>query len=126
MKRPREPVEFRRGDVLWIGCDPSVGAEPRKVRSCVVVSNDIANQFGAVVTVVPTQPHTSERARRAYMVDLRPPRSSLQHPRVANASMIMSYDRSRVVSKAGRVHAEAMAALDRALSVHLALPSADG
>ena len=121
MKRAREPIEFRRGDVLWIHCDPSVRAESRKVRSCVVVSNDIANQFGAVVTVVPTQRHTSERARRAYMVDLRPPRSSLQHPRVANASMIMTYDRSRVVSKAGRLNAEAMGALDQALAMHLAL-----
>ena len=50
-----EPIEIRRGDILWIRCDPSIDAEPRKLRTCVVVSNDVANQFGQAVTVVPTQ-----------------------------------------------------------------------
>jgi len=124
-KRPvqskEEPPRIRRGDVLWICCDPSVGVEPRKTRTCVVVSNDVANEFGAAVTVVPTQAFTLRRARRAYMVDLRKPRSTLDDPRVANASMIMTYDRARIVSREGRLHGDALAALDRALSVHLGL-----
>ena len=120
MKR-REPIEFRRGDVLWIQCDPSVGVEPRKTRTCVVISNDIANRYGQAVTVVPTQAHTAERTARAYMVDLRRPRSTLADARVANASMVMTYDRGRVVSRAGRVSVETQHALDRALAIHLAL-----
>ena len=117
----REPTDYKRGDVLWIQCDPSVGVEPRKVRTCVVVSNDIANCHGQAVTVVPTQAYTAERAGRAYMVDLRKPRSDLREARVANASMVMTYDRDRVVKRAGRISAEAQADLDRALRVHLAL-----
>jgi mRNA interferase MazF len=118
---PGEGVQVRRGDVLWINCDPSVGVEPRKTRTCVVVSNDLANEFGAAVTVVPTQAFTAERAARVYMVDLRKPRSTLGEPRVANASMIMTYDRSRIVSREGRLHRDALIALDSALSVHLGL-----
>ncbi len=117
--KKREPIEFRRGDVLWIQCDPSVGVEPRKTRTCIVVSNDIANRYGQAVTVVPTQGYTAERAARAYMVDLRKPRSTLTDARVANASMIMTYDRERVVTRAGRVSAETQRALDRALAIHL-------
>ena len=120
MKR-REPIEVRRGDVLWIQCDPSVGVEPRRTRTCVVVSNDIANRYGQAVTVIPTQAYSAERARRAYMVDLRKPRSTLSEERVANASMIMAYDRERVVNRAGRVSPETQRALDRALAMHLAL-----
>ena len=119
--RRREPIEFRRGDVLWIQCDPSVGVEPRKTRTCVVVSNDVANRYSQAVTVIPTQAYTAERAARAYMVDLRKPRSTLTDARVANASMIMTYDRERVVNRAGRVSAETQRALDRTLAVHLAL-----
>lgn len=122
MKR-REPIEFRRGDVLWIQCDPSVGVEPRKTRTCVVVSNDLANRYGQAVTVVPTQAHTAERSARAYMVDLRKPRSTLTDARVANTSMIMTYDRERVVARAGRVAAETQRALERALGMHLGLTS---
>lgn len=124
MSAPTVPVEPRRGDVLWIQCDPSVGAEPRKTRTCVVVSNDIANRFGATITVVPTQRYSAARAGRAYMVDLRSPRSTLKEARVANASMIMTYDRARVVRRAGRVTSETQRALDEALAMHLGLTEA--
>lgn len=116
-----EDLEIRRGDILWMNCDPSVGVEPRKVRTCVVVSNDIANRFGQAITVVPTQHYTAERSRRAYVVDLRSPRSSLKEARVANASMPMTYDRGRVVSRAGRISGNTVRALDAALAVHLGL-----
>jgi mRNA interferase MazF len=116
-----EDVEIRRGDILWINCDPSIGVEPRKTRTCVVVSNDVANRFGQAITVVPTQRYTAERAQRAYMVDLRKPGSNLQEARVANVSMLMTYDRRRVASRAGRISPEAERALDQALALHLGL-----
>lgn len=104
-----------------MNCDPSVGVEPKKTRTCVVVSNDTANVFGAAVTVVPTQHWTAERAERLYMVDLRSPRSVLEVDRVANASMVMTYDRRRVVRVAGSISEEALRELDDALRLHLGL-----
>lgn len=121
---PRTQVaaaELRRGDIVWICCDPSVGVEPKKTRTCVVVSNDIANRYGQAVTVIPTQAFTGERAERVYMVDLRSPRSTLSEARVANGSMIMTYDRSRVVRREGRVASDTLTSIDAALAVHLAL-----
>jgi len=72
---------------------------------------------------VPTQSYSAERAARAYMTDLRRPRSSLAEARVANASMVMTYDRSRVTGRAGKVTTETMGKLDRALAMHLGLPA---
>jgi mRNA-degrading endonuclease toxin of MazEF toxin-antitoxin module len=86
-----------------------------------VVSNDIANRFGQAITVIPTQEYSLDRAERAYMTDLRHPRSTLAEDRVANASMIMTYDRIRVARRAGKVTAQTLAHIDRALAVHLAL-----
>ena len=122
-----EPIEppILRGDILWICCDPSVGAEPRKTRTCIVVSNDIANRFGQAITVVPTQAYSAERAERAYMTDLRHPRSTLTEDRVANASMVMTYDRARVAKRAGKVTPQTLDEIDRALAVHLALVLAE-
>jgi mRNA interferase MazF len=116
-----EDTRFHRGDIVWVQCDPSVGVEPQKIRTCVIVSNDIANQYGQAVTVVPTQVYTAVRAKRAYMVDLRKPRSNLKEARVANASMIMTYDQQRIIKHAGRISAETQEALDVALGLHLGL-----
>lgn len=119
----REVVDVRRGDIIWVQCDPSVGVEPRKVRTCVVVSNDVANRYGQAITIVPTQAYTRDRAGREYVVDLRKPHSTLDAQRVANASMIMTYDRGRIVRRAGKVSAETQNALDRALAIHLGIRS---
>jgi mRNA interferase MazF len=116
-----EALPIRRGDILWVSCDPSVGAEPKKARTCVVVSNDVANRYGQAITVIPTQEFTAERAVRAYMTDLRRPRSTLEAERVANGSMIMTYDRARVVSRAGRVTPDTLRVIDATLALHLGL-----
>ena len=116
-----EAMSFHRGDIVWIQCDPSVGVEPQKIRTCVIVSNDTANQYGQAVTVVPTQTYTAARARRAYMVDLRKPRSNLTEARVANASMIMTYDQHRIIRQAGRISDKTQEVLDLALGLHLGL-----
>ena len=121
---PPSVLEYRRGDVLWINCDPSIGVELKKTRTCVVVSNDIANRFGQALTVVPTQSYTGERASRSYMVDLRAPRSTLAAARVANASMVMTYDRNRVSGRAGRITEETLRAVERTLAIHLGLAAA--
>ena len=120
MRSPPSNV-VRRGDIVWVNCDPSVGVEPRKTRTCVVVSNDLANRYGQAITIVPTQAHTKERAGRAYMVDLRRPRSPLREARVANCSMLMTYDRSRLVGVEGAASAATLAEIDRALLMHLGL-----
>ena len=117
----RDPLEVRRGDILWVDCDPSVGVEPGKVRTCVVVSNDRANAVAAAITMVPTLKYTGSRAALPFYVDLRSPRSSLDSPRVANASMVMTYDRNRIQSRAGRVSSDTLRAIDHALGIHLGL-----
>ena len=120
MSRPGEG-DVRRGEIVWLDCDPSVGVEPSKTRTCIVVSNDIANEYGQAVTVVPTQRFSKDRASRAYMVDLRVPRSSMKEARVANCSMIMPSDRSRIVGNAGRTTPDTMADIDRAILLHLGI-----
>ena len=54
-------------------------------------------------------------------LDLRSPRSTLRDARLANASMVMTYDRERVVRRAGRIAPETQRVLDQALAMHLGL-----
>jgi len=43
----------QRGDLFWVNLDPTVGAEIRKSRPCVIVSPDAANRAGPLVIVAP-------------------------------------------------------------------------
>jgi len=46
---------------------------------------------------------------------------TLDEGRVANASMVMTYDRTRVVRRAGRVTAQTLEDINRALAMPLGL-----
>ncbi|MEW6668205.1 MAG: type II toxin-antitoxin system PemK/MazF family toxin [Thermodesulfobacteriota bacterium] len=43
----------QRGDLFWVNLDPTVGAEIRKSRPCVIISPDAANRAGPLVIVAP-------------------------------------------------------------------------
>jgi hypothetical protein len=55
------------------------------------------------------------------MVDLRAPCSTLAAARIENASMVMTYDRDRVVRRTGGISPEVQRAVDRAMAIHLGL-----
>jgi mRNA interferase MazF len=43
----------KRGEIYWVNLDPTIGAEIKKVRPCVIVSPDAANRNGPLVIVAP-------------------------------------------------------------------------
>ena len=43
----------QRGDIYWINLDPTIGAEIKKTRPCVIISPDVANRSGPLVIVAP-------------------------------------------------------------------------
>ena len=44
---------IRRGDVWWIGLDPTQGSEIKKTRPCIVLTHDTVNRLRRTVVVVP-------------------------------------------------------------------------
>lgn len=43
----------RRGDIVWVSLDPTVGSEIKKRRPGLIISNDIANAHSARVLIAP-------------------------------------------------------------------------
>ena len=43
----------KRGDIYWVQLDPTVGAEIKKTRPAVVVSNDLGNEYSDIIIVAP-------------------------------------------------------------------------
>ena len=50
-----------RGDLFWVNLDPTIGAEIKKTRPCVVISPDAANQAGPLVIVAPISKSEGEK-----------------------------------------------------------------
>ena len=44
---------IKRGDIWWIGLDPTQGSEIKKTRPCIVLTHDTINRLRRTVVVVP-------------------------------------------------------------------------
>ncbi|HVN52209.1 MAG TPA: type II toxin-antitoxin system PemK/MazF family toxin [Acidimicrobiales bacterium] len=115
---------MRRGDIVWVDFGPARRSDANKRRPAVVVSNDGANrtaqQLGrGVVTVVPVTTTTSRSY--PFQVLLPADRCGLRRTSKAQAEQIRSVSIERIGDVAGRLPADLVEQLDRAIRLHLAL-----
>ncbi|MEN2741140.1 type II toxin-antitoxin system PemK/MazF family toxin [Microbacterium sp. X-17] len=114
----------RRGSIVLISVDPTVGSEAAKTRPAVVVSNNTANAAAArsgtgVLTVVPL---TSQTARVfPFQVLLPAADTGLPQDSKAQAEQVRAVSITRVQRIVGWVSAELIGAIDDALRLHLVL-----
>ena len=112
--------KLERGAVVEVRFDPTEGREIRKTRAAVVVSNDVACRFDAVVQVVPLT-RLPERELRPYESWIDSAESGLAKPSRLVTNQIRTVSRQRISIVIGRVSADEEQALDRALRIQLAL-----
>jgi mRNA interferase MazF len=115
---------MRRGEIRLVDPELVRGAESDKRRPAVVVSNDGANSTAqrlgrGVVTVVPVTSNT-ERVH-PFQVLLSAVETGLDVDSKAQAEQVRSVAVERIGARVGVVPPEALAALDEALRLHLAL-----
>jgi mRNA interferase MazF len=110
------PAEFpRRGEVWWVAFEPSTGGEIRKTRPAVVVSNDIANRMLNRVQVVPVTSSVSRLYPSEAYVTVSGKRSKAMADQLATAS------KARLRERIGRISADEIEAVGRAIKVQLQL-----
>ncbi len=115
----------RRGEIVEVVLDPTIGTEIRKTRPCVVVSNDRANEFSPQLTVVPVTAYSPKKATIPVCVEVPAKEAAacgLKKRSIINCSQIRTVDKQRVKgAPLGAMPAAILQQVDRALRIHLAL-----
>ena len=120
MGRQPQVAAPKRGDVVLVDFDPTIGAEIRKRRPALVIQNDIDNRHSPITIVAAM---TSQVADERYPteVDLHPPEGGLTKPSAVLLNQIRSVDTKRLVGRLGRLKPETTLRVDRALRIGLGL-----
>jgi mRNA interferase MazF len=107
---------IKRGDVFLVNFDPTVGAEARKVRPAVVVSNDINNAHSPIVSISPVTSNVS----RIYSFEVEIPAKAggLDLPSKVMVNQTTAVDKIRLLKKIGSLPDNVMHEVDRALKLH--------
>lgn len=120
MAQATKVVQPRRGDILLVNLDPTVGAEIKKTRPAVVIQNDIANRRSPITIVAAI---TSQFDEPIYPTEVlvHAPEGGLRVDSVVLLNQIRSVDRDRLVRRIGALSARKMRDVDRALLLSLGL-----
>ncbi len=109
-----------RGDVWAVDLDPARGREMKKRRQCLVVSNDTANKFSPLITVVVITTTEPSRDYR-FMVEI-PKSANMPQRSWIHCGQIRTVDKEK---RLGRYYtsldADTMRKVNEALRVQLGL-----
>jgi mRNA interferase MazF len=114
-------TSIQRGEVYWINMDPTVGAEIKKKRPALVVSNNINNKHSSLITILPITSNIKKPYPFEVVVDKRT--GGLKQASLVKANQIRTIDKKRINgSPLGPViSSNIMDQVEQAIKVHLAL-----
>jgi mRNA interferase MazF len=114
---PNGELTYRRGEIRWVSLDPTVGAEIRKTRSCLVIQNDVMNQYGQLSVVLPFRPGYKQAP---YVVNVvASAENGLDQDRFIDVAQVRSVDGQRILGLQGRLEDRYWSQIKTALEIVL-------
>ncbi|HUL36308.1 MAG TPA: type II toxin-antitoxin system PemK/MazF family toxin [Thermodesulfobacteriota bacterium] len=109
-------VSINRGDIFLVNFDPTVGAEAKKTRPAVVVSNDINNAHSPIVSITPITSNVTKVY--SFEVEIPPGVGGLKSRSKVMANQTRAVDKIRLIKKLGRLPEQIMTDINGALKLH--------
>ncbi len=113
-------VLIRRGDIFLVNFDLTVGAETKKTRPALIVSNDINNANSPIISIAPI----TSNVLKVYSFEVEIP-SGVGGLRTRSKVMInqtKAVDKIRLIRKLGHIPEPIQKEIDQALKLHYDLP----
>lgn len=114
----------RRGEVYLVNLDPTIGSEIARTRPCVIISNDVGNQYAGRVIVAPL---TTGGTDRVYPFEVLIPAGTAGVTQTSKVALdqIRTIDKRRLGRYVGTLDDTIMRALNLAIRRSLAIESDD-
>ena len=116
----KEDWVYRRGDIYCADLDPVVGSEQGGTRPVIVIQNDTGNRYSPtlIVATVTTKIRKKERMPTHLLIKSNP---AFREASVVQLEQIRTIDKSRIDDYLGKVTSTEMAAIEKSLSISLAM-----
>jgi len=114
---------LKRGMIIDVNLDPTLGSETGKIRPCVIVTNDIYNERIPVIQVVPVTAWSAKKGQIATNIEIHPSKGNgLSKKSVADCLQTRPIDhRHRLVKIRGKLSPEKLNEIYQSLKIVFAL-----
>ena len=112
-------VSIKRGDVFLVTFDPTLGAEARKVRPALIVSNDVNNVYSPIISISPI----TSTVTKIYSFEVEIPAGAggLRTRSKIMINQTRAVDKLRLIKKFGHLPEQIMVHVDQSLKLHYGL-----
>ena len=112
---------MRRGEVWEVNLDPTIGAEIKKIRPCVIVSRDALARLPLKI-IVPLTEWNEGFARAPWHVLVEPTsQNGLSKKSSADTYQVRSISEARLIKRLGEVSDQVMGEINKGLALSLTL-----
>ena len=110
---------LKRGMIIDVNLNPTVGSETGKIRPCIIVTNDVYNERVPVIQVVPITGWSAKKAKIATNVEINPTQSNgLSKKSIADCLQTRPIDhRHRLVRIRGKLSPADIKKIDQSLKI---------
>jgi mRNA interferase MazF len=109
-------VLIRRGEIFRVSFDPTLGAEAKKSRPALVVSNDINNAHSPIVSISPITSNVTKVY--SFEVEIPPGVGGLRARSKVMVNQTRAVDKIRLLKRLGHLPEQIMMDVNRALILH--------
>ena len=110
---------LKRGMVVDVNLDPTLGSETGKIRPCVIVTNNIYNERVPVIQVVPITEWSSKKAQITTNVEIHPSQNNgLSKKSIADCLQTRPVDHQhRLIKIRGEISPSKVEEIDQSLKI---------
>ena len=109
-------ASIKRGDLFLVNFDPTVGAEAKKIRPALVVSNDINNLHSPIVSIAPIISNVMKVY--SFEVQIPPGTGGLRTRSKVMVNQTRAVDKIRLIKKLGTLPEKIMLEVNQSLKLH--------
>ncbi len=109
-------TKIKRGEIYFVDLNPTLGSEIDKTRPCLIISNDLNNEFSSTVSVIPI----TSKVNKVYPFEVLI-KNALKKESKLKADQIRTIDKRRLKNKIAELSQKEIKEVEKALLIHLGI-----
>lgn len=103
---------MKQGEIHLINLDPVIGSEQNKTRPCVIISNNITNEYANTVTIAPL---TTKKRTKTLPFHIK------HEDSIIKIEQLRTIDKKRIIKKIGNTDTKTLLQIKKAIILYFNL-----